>query len=98
MSGQIDHSANGIFDYLVTEGNELAREATRAILSTDDKVTAEHIIKWKDAVLPSIMEVAQDGAVKTFLHDRVHTEDFGNKRVIGCALRRFKREEAGFTC
>ena len=95
MSGQIEASANDIFDYLITDGNEDLRRTTKRIVDGNVKVGDLGINAWRASVLPVINAQASRGIITTFLGQKP-IDKFHLKRVIGCALRRFKRENESF--
>ena len=92
MRGDIEADANDLFDFLVTDGNEHLREQTAAIVDAVEKITPDQITQWREEVLPGVLAQAEIGFVRTFLKRQVHVNGFMFVRVIGCALRRFKRE------
>lgn len=95
MSGEIEANANFIFDYLMTDGNEDLRRTTKRIVDGTLKIGDMEINTWRASVLPVINAHASDGVVTTFLGPKP-VGKFHLKRVIGCALRRFKRENENF--
>ena len=95
MSGQIEASANDIFDFLVTDGNEDLRSTTKRIVDGTVKIGDLEIDAWRASVLPVINQRCSRGYAATFMGLKP-IDKFHLKRVIGCALRRFKRENESF--
>lgn len=95
MSGQIEADANSIFDFLLSDGNDSLRSTTKRIVDGTAKIGDLEIDCWRAAVLPCIVSSAEEGYVNTFMGKKP-IDKFHLKRVIGCALRRFKRENESF--